>query len=108
MANVASEYFVLFHHKDLVAYAVEVRHRKPGTEQDKRKDAMPGVSGLRSRSMRSWRMLRFRPSILARPRAKFARREWVGGWEPSYCGAPAASPALVGLHVSFAERDSLA
>ena len=35
----ASEYFVLFHHKVLVACAVEVRHRKPGTAQDKRKDA---------------------------------------------------------------------
>jgi len=26
------------HHKTLVAAAVEVRHRKPGTAQDKRKD----------------------------------------------------------------------
>ena len=34
----ASEYFVLFHHKVIVACAVEVRHRKPGTAQDKRKD----------------------------------------------------------------------
>jgi hypothetical protein len=38
MTDGASEYFVLFHHKVLVACAVEVRHRKPGTAQDKRKD----------------------------------------------------------------------
>ena len=49
MTDGASEYFVLFHHKVLVACAVEVLHRKPGTAQDKRKDdAMPGVSGLLS------------------------------------------------------------
>src|SRR5450755_2571688 len=33
------------HHKVLVACAVEVRHRKPGTAQDKRKDAMRGAFG---------------------------------------------------------------
>jgi len=38
MTDGASEYFVLFHHKVLVACAIEVRHRKPGTAQDKRKD----------------------------------------------------------------------
>jgi transcription antitermination factor NusG len=37
MTDGASEYFVLFHHKVIVACAVEVRHRKPGTAQDKPK-----------------------------------------------------------------------
>jgi len=37
MTDGASEYFVLFHHKVLVTCAVEVRHRKPGTAQDKPK-----------------------------------------------------------------------
>jgi hypothetical protein len=47
MTGGASEYFVLFRHKVFVASAVEVRHRRPGTAQGKRKDdAMPGVSGL--------------------------------------------------------------
>jgi len=37
------------HHKVLVACAVEARHRKPGTAQDKRKDgAMQGAFGWRS------------------------------------------------------------